>query len=298
MQINRLFQIIYILLDRKSMTASELAERLEVSARTIYRDIEVLSAAGMPVYMSKGKGGGISLLPNFVLNKTILTDQEKADILSSLHAVNSVSPEMRDTALNKLRSLFGQNGTDWVEIDFNSWTNESQDKESFESLKTAILNRNEVEFYYASGKGEYTFREVYPLKLGFKYQSWYLYGYCKEREDYRFFKLRRIRELRLREEKFIMAAPAHIFTETNIFKEEYMNIKLKLSSKWAHRVYDEFTNFQQLEDGSFVAEIQFPKGDWVLSYVASFGEGCQVIEPEELRTEIKNKLQNILKYYL
>ena len=108
MQINRLFEIIYILLDKKIITSKQLAERFEVSQRTIYRDIETLSSAGIPVYMSKGKGGGISILPEFVLNKAILTDNDKMEILSSLKAVNSVnfSDEDTDTVIKKLNNLF------------------------------------------------------------------------------------------------------------------------------------------------------------------------------------------------
>lgn len=298
MQINRLFQIIYILLDKKSITASQLAEKLEVSTRTIYRDVEVLSSAGMPVYMSKGKGGGISLLPEFILNKTVLTDKEKGDILASLNAVNAVKFSENDTALQKLSSLFGQNNADWVEVDFSSWSHGDEEKETFDSLKSAILNRNTVEFFYASGRGENTHRQVYPLKLGFKAQSWYLYGYCKEREDYRFFKLRRIKNLQSLGEGFNLITPSKIFSDDNIFKEEYFTLKLKLSSKMAYRVYDEFTKFEKLEDGSFIAEVTFPKGEWVFGYVSSFGEECEVMEPEEVRKEIKNKLQSILNNYL
>ena len=114
MQINRLFEVVYILLDKKTVTAKELAERFEVSSRTIYRDIETLSSAGIPVYMSKGKGGGISLLPDFVLNKAVLTDEEKEDILSSLKAVKAVNLSKTDTALKKLSSLFGESNTDWI----------------------------------------------------------------------------------------------------------------------------------------------------------------------------------------
>lgn len=298
MQINRLFQIIYILLDRKNITASALSEKLEVSVRTIYRDVEVLSSVGVPVYMSKGKGGGISLLPGFVLNKTVLTDQEKADILSSLHAVNSVKPEEKDTALQKLSSFFGKGNADWIEIDFSSWSHEDKENETFDSLKQAILNRKTAEFLYASGKREETLRKVYPLKLGFKAQSWYLYGYCVKRKDYRFFKLRRIKELNILEEGFNLATPVKIFSEENIFKEEYINLKLKLSSKMAYRVYDEFSKFQLSEDGYYIAETMFPKGQWVFSYVASFGDECEVLEPEEVRNEVRKKLQNMLKYYL
>ncbi|QAT42253.1 helix-turn-helix transcriptional regulator [Aminipila luticellarii] len=298
MQINRLFQIIYILLDKKSMTASQLAEKLEVSVRTIYRDVEVLSEAGMPVYMSKGKGGGIFLLPGFVLNKTVLTDREKSEVLASLHAVNSVRPEEKDTVLQKLSSLFGSGNADWIEIDFRSWSHENGENETFETLKNAILSKRTAQFLYASGKGEKTFRKVYPLKLGFKEQSWYLYGYCVERQDYRFFKLRRIKDLEVTEEGFNLAVPPKIFSEDNLFKEEYFNLKLRISSKMAYRVYDEFSQFKQSEDGSFTADILFPKGEWVFSYVASFGEECEVLEPETVRMEIKNKLQSILQYYL
>ena len=102
MQINRLFEIVYLLLEKKQITAKELAEHCEVSTRTIYRDVETLSGAGIPIYMTKGKGGGISLLPEFVLNKTVITEAERADILSSLHAMHAVDLQEAGTALHKL----------------------------------------------------------------------------------------------------------------------------------------------------------------------------------------------------
>lgn len=118
MQINRLFEIVYLLLEKKQMTARELAEHFEVSVRTIYRDVETLSAAGIPIYMTKGKGGGIALLPEFVLNKTVITEAERADILSSLHAVHAVSFREAGTALDKLGAMFGRANADWIEVDF------------------------------------------------------------------------------------------------------------------------------------------------------------------------------------
>ena len=146
MQINRLFEIVYVLLDKKSVTSKELAERFEVSSRTIYRDIETLSSAGIPVYMSKGKGGGISLLPDFVLNKTVITDEEKEDILSSLKAVNAINLCKTDTALNKLSSLFGESNTDWIEVDFFSWANAQNETETFNTIKSAIYSKRVISF--------------------------------------------------------------------------------------------------------------------------------------------------------
>ena len=298
MQINRLFEIIYILLDKKRITSKELAERFEVSSRTIYRDIETLSAAGIPVYMSKGKGGGISLLPDFVLNKAVITDEEKEDILSSLKAVNAVNLSKTDTALNKLSSLFGETNVNWIEVDFSSWANAQNETETFHTIKAAILSKRVVLFSYASAKGQQTTREVEPLKLCFKGGAWYLYGYCRQKSDYRFFKLRRIRQLKVSDQSFQRKAPDQIFSEGNTFQEEYVKLKLKLSAEVAYRVYDEFDSYEKQPDGSFLAEINYPKGDWIYYYITSFGSYCEVLEPEYVRNDVKSKLQNTLKHYL
>ncbi|GAA0075856.1 YafY family protein [Clostridium sp. CTA-5] len=299
MQVNRLFEIIYILLEKNIVTAKELAERFEVSQRTIYRDIETLSTAGIPVYMSKGKGGGISILPDFILNKAILTEEEKSEILSSIRAVNAVSfsdPEP-EKVLKKLNNMLGDNDTDWIEVDFSNWGNAEKEKETFNNLKSAILSKKIVKFDYSSGKGENISREVCPLKLYFKGQSWYMYGYCRIRNDYRFFKLRRIKDLCISKESFNIKAPKNIMKEDNIFNDEFITLKMRISSKMAYRVYDEFEDFKKLDDGSFFVTIEYPKGDWLFSYISSFGEECEVLEPQEIRKDIKNKIEKMLLNY-
>ena len=298
MQINRLFEIVYILLDKKIITSKELAERFEVSQRTIYRDIETLSSAGIPVYMSKGKGGGISMLPDFVLNKAVITDEEKDDILSSLKAVNAVNLSKTDTALKKLSSLFGESNADWIEVDFSSWSNMQNETEAFNTIKSAILRKRVISFSYASAKGQRTSREVEPLKLCFKSGAWYLYGYCRSRCDFRFFKLRRIRELSTSEENYQRKSPKQIFFGKNMYQEEYVKLKLKLSAEAAYRVYDEFDHYEQQEDGSFIVEIKYPKGQWIFYYIASFGSQCEVLEPVDVRNDVKAELQNTLNNYL
>lgn len=299
MQVNRLFEIIYILLEKKLVTAKELAERFEVSQRTIYRDIETLSTAGIPVYMSKGKGGGISILPEFILNKAVLTEEEKLEILSSIRAFNAISfnAEEPEKVLRKLNNILGENDTDWIEVDFSHWGNAEKEKQTFNNLKSAILSKKIVSFDYMSGKGENINREVYPLKLYFKGQSWYMYGYCKIRDDYRFFKLRRIKDLCISKETFNLKAPVNIIKEDNIYEGEFVTLKMRISSKMAYRVYDEFENFKKLQDGSFIAEIKYPKGQWIFSYISSFGEECEVLEPEEVRKEVKEKIKKMLFNY-
>lgn len=297
MQINRLFEMVYLLLNKKSMTAGELATHFEVSPRTIYRDVELLSSAGIPIYMTKGKGGGISLLPDFVLNKTVLTDGEKSDILAALHAVDAVNLEQTNTAVQKLSSLFGNTSADWVEVDFSGWANADEEAQLFSLLKSAILGKKKVAFQYHSSEGS-TQRTAEPMKLCFKGQSWYLYAFCTVRQDYRFFKLRRMKELKLLDERFERTASAKIFEGTKIFQDDFVTITPKLSKKMAYRVYDEFSQYKTLPSGDFIATLTMPRGDWVYQYLATFGEDCEIIEPEDIRLQIKDKLQKTLAQYL
>lgn len=298
MQINRLFEIIYILLEKKIVTSKELAERFEVSPRTIYRDIETLSSSGIPVYMNRGKGGGISLLPDFILNKAVLTNEEKDALLTSLKAVNAVNINKSDTVLNKLSSLFGDSKADWIEVDFNNWSGGQDESECFNTLKEAILNNRIITFSYASAKGQQTERIVEPLKLCFKSGAWYLYGYCKSRSDYRFFKLRRIKRLSITEHNFQRSVPKNIFAEENRIQYENFRVKLKLSAEVAFRVYDEFDNCEQQEDGSFIVEIDYPNNEWLYYYITSFGCHCEILEPISMRNNMKAELEKTLKLYL
>lgn len=301
MQINRLFEIIYILLENKVVTASTLAERFNVSVRTIYRDIENLSSVGIPVYMSKGKGGGISILPDFILNKALLTEEEKQDILSSIRAVCAVSlnNEEQVKTLNKLNNILGENNSDWIEVDFSNWGNGEKEKCIFESIKSSILNKNILEFDYFSGKHESIKRMVYPLKLYFKGQSWYLYGFCKLRNDYRFFKLTRIKNIVITEDNFEMNCPDKIFNDNEyVFKEKMVRVKLQVSKKMAYRVYDEFEDIEELKNGDFVVSIEYPNGEWLYSYIYTFGEYAKVLEPLELKNQMKLKIKKMLNLYL
>lgn len=299
MQINRLFEIIYLLLGEEKYTASALAERFEVSVRTIYRDIEVLSSAGIPIYMERGRGGGISLLPDYILNKTVLTEEEKSDVLSALKAVNSLDLSNRDTAASKLFSLLGDKGEDWIEVDFSSWGNGEAERQTFNSIKTAILDKRILSFQYSSGNGNRMERIVEPLKLYFKGTNWYLYGFCRVRMDYRFFKLRRIKNLKNSEETFQRECPANIFKEENYVSKDVHTIKVKLlfSPEAAYRVYDEFDNIREQEEGYLLVEEEIQHGTWLSGWIMSFGSDCTVIEPESMRDSIKKNISIMNKNY-
>jgi len=180
---NRLFEIVYILLQKKKTTAKELADRFEVSTRTIYRDIETLSRANIPIYANKGKDGGIALLDEYVLNKTILSEEEQNQILFALQGMKKVKGQEQEDILEKLSILFNKKIDDLIKIDFSNWGYAKEER--FDIIKSAILNKQLVQFTYYNSNGEKSKRIVEPLQIWFKDKSWYLVSYCKLKEDYR-----------------------------------------------------------------------------------------------------------------
>ena len=298
MQLNRLFEMVYLLLDREQITAKELAEHFEVSTRTIYRDVETLSSAGIPIYMSKGKGGGISLLPGYVLNKTVITKEERADILSSLKAVQAVSLSEAGTVLDKLGSLFGNTGADWIEVDFGLWGDGEKESDSFEILKQAILSKNIVEFQYTAAVSERKKRIVEPLKLVFKGSNWYLYAYCREREDFRFFKLKRMQDIVVTEEIFERNAPKQVLQKESIYdKQPKVKVILKLEKEVAFRAMDDFAECAMQPDGSAVVSGEYILGEWLIDLILGYGGYCEVIEPQWVREQVRERLVKMLERY-
>ena len=298
MKTNRLFEIIYILLERKTVTASELAKHFEVSQRTVYRDIEMLSQSGIPVYMSKGKGGGISLLPGYILNKAVLTETERAEILSSVQAMNSIRAGSAGETTGKLGKMLGSAPPDWIEVDFSSWNHTENDVIYFEKLKSAILDKKIVTFNYASSRAEKLIRKVMPLRLVFKGAAWYLYAYCTMRNDYRFFKIRRIGDLLVTEELFEKQAPHKLFTDNGIDRSRWIDVTMRISSVMAFRIYDEIPNYSQDENGNYICRLLLPDIDTICSYAATYGEYCTVISPENIKKEIKKRIEKTLENYL
>jgi len=300
MQINRLFEIVYILLDKKIVTAKELSEHFEVSVRTIYRDVDILSGAGIPIYTNKGKGGGISLIEDYVLNKSVLSEKEQKEILMSLQSLNAMKFLEIEPVLKKLSMVFNKKETNWIDVDFSQWGSNDTEREKFNIIKRAILNIKVLGFDYFSSYGEKTSRTVEPLKLIFKGQGWYLYGYCLLKNEFRIFKLRRISNLVLLDETFKREVPTNIWDNSSeTYKNRMITLVLKIDERMAYRVFDEFNQESVIKnrDGSYTTTITFPEGDWVFGYIMSYGEHAEVIEPKNIREEIKRKFEESVKKY-
>lgn len=300
MQINRILEIVYILLDKKMITAKELSKHFQVSQRTIYRDIDILSAAGIPIYTNKGKGGGIRLLDNYVLNKSMLSEKEQVDVLSSLQGLKALNVLDVEPVLKKLAVMFDKHQTSWIDVDFSHWGSGSVEREKFRVLKTAILNRNMVDFDYYSSYGEKTERTVEPLKIVFKGQAWYLYGFCRTKDDYRIYKVTRIKNLTLTEKSFTRNIPENIWGNSQDRNNKIVKLVLQIEPRMAYRIYDEFEQeaVSINPDGSFIVSASFPEDEWVYGYVLSFGDYAEVLEPKHIRDIVKRKLDASLKKYL
>ncbi len=296
MQMNRLFGIVYFLLAKKSATAKELAERFEVSTRTIYRDIEILSGANIPIYTNQGKSGGICLLENFVLENSFFSEEEQNHILFALQGMNTLSRQDERSILEKLTILFHKNQTNWIDVDLSSWENVAGQDERFQVIKEAILKQRVLQFVYYNASGEEKERRAEPLQIYFKDKAWYLKAFAQDKQAYRLFKISRMKKIEMQEENFERELPETIEKKTD-FKT--IKLELEIAKEMAYRVYDEFEKetITKKENGDFLINIEYPENDWVYGYILSFGEYAKVLAPKYAKEIVKQRVKKMAKKY-
>ena len=298
MKDNRLFRILYYILEKEKVTANELADKFEVSIRTIYRDIDSISSVGVPIFTTQGKGGGIKIDNEFILNKSLFDANEKEQIIAALQGLEKTNEAYKSELITKLSALFKIKNSNWIEIDFTSWGSNNTYQDLFNTLKITIINKNIISFSYNSSKAEKINREVKPIRLLFKEQDWYLYAFCLLRNDFRYFKLSRIKDLE------VLAINYEDNFENEVLKKELkyeniVNIKLKFDKSVAFRVYDEFNEaIEEDEKGNLYVEIKIPNNYKLYNYIFSFGSNVEILEPEEIRTQFKNMINKIAKKYI
>lgn len=297
MKNNRLFKILYYVLEKGKVTANELAEKYEVSIRTIYRDIDVLSSAGIPIYATQGKGGGIEIADDFVLKKSFLSENEQEQILIALKGLELTNKEYENELLTKLTALFKTKNTNWIEVDFTNWQRSKSYDELFKDIKSAIINKNIVRFIYFSSNKKETSRKVKPIRLLFKGWDWYVYAFCLSRNDFRYFKLSRIKEFEILPNTFEDDFDS-IVLKKEIEYEDTVFVKVKFDREMAFRVYDEVSSaIEEDEDGSLYATVELPNDYNLYNYIFSYGDAAEVLEPKEIRDKIKNIINIMAKKY-
>ncbi|WDF25058.1 YafY family protein [Fusobacterium nucleatum] len=297
MKDNRLFRILYYILEKEKVTANELADKFEVSIRTIYRDIDSISSVGVPIFTTQGKGGGIKIDNEFILNKSLFDANEKEQIIAALQGLEKTNEAYKSELITKLSALFKIKNSNWIEIDFTSWESNNTYQDLFNTLKIAIINKNIISFSYISSKAEKINREVKPIRLLFKEQDWYLYAFCLLRNDFRYFKLSRVKDLELLAINY-KDDFEDIILKKEIKYENMVNIKLKFNKNVAFRVYDEFKAIEEDEKGNLYVEMKIPNNYKLYNYIFSFGANVEILEPEEIRTQFKNMINEIAKKYI
>jgi predicted DNA-binding transcriptional regulator YafY len=299
MKIHRLLEIVTILLNKNSVTAGELAERFEVSTRTVYRDIEALSEAGVPVYMRTGHGGGISLMEDYTLQKSLISKEESENLILALKTLQAANFPNIEVMLDKVGSLFkNTDAFDWFEIDFSRWGSQPDAEDKFSRIKEAIVKKRVVEFDYVNADGGKSRRKLEPMRIVFKSQTWYIWGFCRFRNDFRVFRLSRIRNLIVTDEVFERRAEP-LQPEESVYLKPMVTLKLRFTPSVIFRVFDDYDEeyIRRNGDGTVDVAISVPEDEWIYGYILSFGNGVKVLEPRHVREKLKSRLREIMEMY-
>lgn len=310
MKIDRLLAIVMLLLNRKQANAKELADYFEVSQRTIYRDIEAINQAGIPIVSYMGSEGGFSIMENYRLNRNFLTEDEISSILTALKGINTtIGSRQIASTLEKIRGMLKESEAATssesvfpIQLDYSSWNSSTADKDKLKMITKAIDEKRVIGFNYINTRGEEAYRLVEPLSLILKDFSWYLHGYCRSKNDYRLFKTKRMNKIDITKDYFTREVLP--LGELN-YRDEWcdnkprLDIVLKFTAGVKMRVVDCFS-YEQIQfndDGTCIVSFTFPEDDWLFELILGFGSSVEVLEPEHLREVIRQKALEIVEIY-
>lgn len=300
MKIDRLIGILSILLQQEKVTAPYLAEKFEVSRRTINRDIEDICKAGVPLVTTQGQNGGISIMDGYRIDRTVLTSFEMQSILAGLRSLDSISgtnryQQMMDKLSAGSSSVLASNAH--IVIDLSSWYKTSL-APKIELLQNAIDRHELVRFAYYAPGGE-SRRELEPYLLTFQWTAWYVWGYCRTRQDYRMFKLNRILELEQTGEFFEPREDRHFEIKIDTVFHNCYSIKAVFPPEFKWRLIEEYSesSFQEQEDKTLLFEGCFADEEAAVSWFLTFGGKARVLEPEKLKIRIRDVAKEIYDCY-
>lgn len=300
MKIDRMIGILSILLQKEKVTAPYLAEKFEVSRRTISRDLEALSMAGIPLVTEQGQNGGVSIMEGYKIDRTLLSTSDMQAILAGLRSLDSVSGTNRYVQLMEKLSAGASNllaGDTHILIDLSSWYKLSLSPK-IELLHSAMLSGHKVSFVYHAPKGE-SKRTVEPYDLIFQWAGWYLWGWCENREDFRLFKLMRMTDLQIAEvfDKRPVTLPD--LASDKIFPSLYQ-VKAKIQPEYKWRLVEEYgpESFVLQSDGTLLFSAAFTDKTSIIGWIVSFGGGAELLEPAEFRRDILILAEDIRNKYL
>ncbi|MCS1351484.1 YafY family protein [Mechercharimyces sp. CAU 1602] len=310
MKLVRLLAITMILLNRKRIGAQELADRFEVSLRTIYRDMEAINAAGIPIVSYAGVDGGYEVMEQFRLDRQYLSPEEIQSILVALKGIHqSWEDESITSILDKVGALLTnseQNSphsfTQHVLIDHQAWSNRAEIKERLSDLRRAIQDSFLVTFSYTNTTGQEHTRTCEPMQLILKEQIWYMYGYCHLRENLRLFRLSRIRDLRVEQKTFARRPFTLEKLDFSIFpteNEQFFSLELRFHPQVKVRVMDQYQeeHIEIQPDGYLHVRVNHPNEPSLYHHLLSFGTNVTVLAPREVALQLRSTAQEIVHHY-
>ncbi|WP_055668995.1 helix-turn-helix transcriptional regulator [Desnuesiella massiliensis] len=307
MKIDRLISIVLLLINKNKISASELAEYFEVSQRTIYRDIEYLCMAGLPITSHAGSNGGFSLMENYRLEKHLLKTEDILSIKAALKGITSaIKDDKLSSTLSKVDILSPStrelpSKKDKFIVDFSYYGYNHTLSNKLTLINETIDDNKLIEFNYVNAKGDFSQRIVEPYTIIFKSYCWYFYGYCQAKQDFRIFRLSRIRDLKATNNCFSPRNEANptVWSHKDFLKAPSVEIVMRFSSLVSGKVMDMFEgeDITFFEDGSSMVRVNYSEDDWVYNTILSFGDQVEVLSPTHIREIIYNKANNIVKKY-
>lgn len=291
------------LINSKKVTASELAEKYELSKRTIYRYIDVLNQAGVPIVSFSGSGGGIAVADNFKLDKTFFSKEEYSKIIAALTSFGEMTDEKETRLLiEKFKSMSQGREENYVLqsdrlfVDIPSF---DAVKHKISVVQKALFEQKAVEIEYCSRYREITFRKILPHALAVKDGQWYVYAFCTSRNDFRLFKISRITKIVLTDESFErLQMPDVKKEEENLPPLEKVELTLKITDA-ALPDAEEWLGVENITkntEGYFAKTTQYLNNE-LISKLLSFGDGVKILSPKKVSDTVRQKLKAALKTY-
>ncbi|MBS7577916.1 MULTISPECIES: YafY family protein [unclassified Enterococcus] len=308
MKVNRLVSIIMILIDKKRISAKKLADMFEVSTRTIYRDIEAISMAGIPVHSTTGVGGGFEIMENYKIDKNTFSQAELITLLIGISSIpNDIKSKDFTNTLAKIKSLIPIDKvettnlqTEQIHIDFSHWTGNRNLENDLSTIKIALQENSVLSFEYLNHRGNKTKRQVEPYQLVLKSSQWYFQGYCYKRNDFRLFKLTRLFNLKREKITFIPKKYQQpLLDTTKIMSKLQVTIKLRIHQSIMEQLLDycDYDSFLKDDENHYIVNFPFIENDYHYGILLSFADRCECLAPLHIRTELKRKIANLYQIY-
>lgn len=300
MQNSVLVGILTTLLAKDKVSAQELAEKYEISTRTVIRYVDTLSESGIPIVTYRGRNGGYGIIKNYKIPALFFTAEEYERVFAALDALPR--DKVTESIIDKFKGLKNNRSADLVSSDKilvdSSFSASFQNK--FDILNQSIDGHTLVSLSYVDKFGGVSQREIEPLAFVFKENVWYVFSFCRKRNDFRFFKLNRISSISPREETFI-PRPYTLNTDTLdkfLEKHDHIDVELAFDNDILVDVQEWLGEETIIKKGAgFRAYARLPYDDYLVKKLASFGEKILVVKPAKLATDLVKRMHRIIRRY-